>query len=439
MRRILDAVTRSGPGLLFRVRGFALLWVGETVSQVGDGLNRVALLWFVYQVNHSALKTSVVGVLQTVPALVLSPLIGVYLDRLSKKRTLIVVSVVHGVLVAAIPLLHALGLLTLFRLYALVLVTSIVATFYGPTLMLAVPLIVGSGELRAANALIQSTGTIGVLLGPVVAGLAIAAFGTANVLYLDAATFFFFVACMTFVKVRERPIEGPPPLGLTPVIRDLREGLQFMIDKQPGTLLLTLVSCLQNFGASAFLFLLPSLAKQNVAARALSIGGVWSAFGAGMLLATLLIASLRDDPRRALMWFVPAALATGGTAVVSLTAARGRLTAGALMIVIGFAAASLTPVVVTLLQERTPENLRGRVLSTFNTANMAMSMVGMLAFGWAADHFGETPTLIAVGMVLIGSGIALRLMSWTGRARQLVMDPAAAAVATADEDPASAR
>ena len=193
------------------MRGFGLLWVGETVSQIGDGLNRVALLWFVYQVNHSTLKTSVVGVLQTVPALVLSPLIGVYLDRLSKKRTLIVVSVVHGVLVAAIPILHALGLLTLFRLYALVLVTSIVATFYGPTLMLAVPLIVGSGELRAANALIQSTGTIGVLLGPVVAGLAIAALGTANVLYLDAATFLFFVACMMFVRCTRGRSKGRRP------------------------------------------------------------------------------------------------------------------------------------------------------------------------------------------------------------------------------------
>jgi DHA3 family macrolide efflux protein-like MFS transporter len=427
MRRIVDIVAGSGPGLLLRARGFALLWVGETVSQIGDGLNRVALLWFVYQINHSALKTSVVGVLQTVPALVLSPVIGVYLDRLRKKPTLIAVSVAHGVLVAAIPILHALGLLTLFRLYALVLVTSVVATFYGPTLTLAVPLIVESGELRAANALIQSTGTIGVLLGPVVAGLAIGAFGTANVLYLDAATFFFFVACMAFVRVRESPLDRMPPLGLTGVIRDLREGLRFMIAKEPGTLLLTLVSALENFGASAFLFLLPTLAKQNVAARGLSIGGIWSAFGAGMLLATLLIASLRDDPRRALMWFVPTALAIGGTAVVSLTAVRGRLTAAALMIVIGFAAASLTPIVITLLQERTPENLRGRVITTFNTTNMAMSMVGMLAFGWAADHIGETPTLIGVGLVLICAGVALRVMSWAGPARQLVMTPAQAA------------
>src|SRR4051812_10059517 len=142
MRRILHLVARSGPGLLLRSRGFGLLWLGETVSQIGDGLNRVALLWFVYQLSHSALKTSVVGVLQTLPALVLSPLIGVYLDRLPKKRTLIVISVVHGALVAAFPILNALGLLTAFRLYALVLLTSIVATFYGPTLTLAMPLIV---------------------------------------------------------------------------------------------------------------------------------------------------------------------------------------------------------------------------------------------------------------------------------------------------------
>lgn len=423
MRRLLRLVAESGPGLLLRARGFGLLWLGETVSQIGDGLNRVALLWFVYQLDHSALKTSVVGVLQTLPALVLSPLIGVYLDRLPKKRTLIVVSLVHGALVAALPILHALDLLTSFRLYVMVLVTSIVATFYGPTLMLAVPLIVPRGDLRAANALIQSTGTIGVLVGPVVAGLAIAAFGTANVLYVDAGTFFFFVACMAFVTVRETPAVERPPLAATRVIRDLRQGVRFMIHKERGILLLTLVTALETFGASAFLFLLPSLARENVAARALSIGGLWSAFGAGMLLATLLIASLRDDPRQALMWFVPGTLALGGAAVMALNVAPGRFTAATLMVVIGFASASVNPIVVTLLQERTPEDLRGRVLTTFNTTNMATSMVGMLAFGWAADRLGETPTLIGVGMVLLASGVVLRLVSWTRPAQQLVLAP----------------
>ena len=211
MKKLLARLAHSGPAYLLRGRGFRLLWIGEVVSQIGDGLNKVALLWFVYQTHHSALKTSVVGVLQTLPALVLSPLIGVWLDRWSKKRTLIFISVAHGALVALIPLLYGFGVLTLGWLYALVLVTSVVATFYGPTLTLTVPLIVKAAELRAANALIQSTATIGVLLGPLVAGVTISAFGTANVLYIDAGTFLFFVACMgsSWACARNRARRSP--------------------------------------------------------------------------------------------------------------------------------------------------------------------------------------------------------------------------------------
>src|SRR5262249_18333366 len=148
-------------------------------------------------------------------ALLLSPLIGVYLDRWSKKRTLIVVSVAHGALVALVPLLSSLGVLTLGLLYGLVLVTSVVATFYGPALTLTVPLIVEAPRLRAANALIQSTSTLGVLLGPLVAGVAISAVGMANALYIDAGTFIFFVACMAFVRVHE-PARAAPPHSARP-------------------------------------------------------------------------------------------------------------------------------------------------------------------------------------------------------------------------------
>jgi MFS family permease len=422
MKNLLALVARSGPAYLLRARGFRLLWLGEVVSQIGDGLNKVALLWFVYQMHHSALKTSVVGVLQTLPALLLSPMIGVYLDRWRKKRTLILISVAHGVLVALVPVLFALGALSLGLLYGLVLVTSIVATFYGPTLTLTIPLIVDPADLRAANALIQSTSTIGVLLGPLVAGVTISALGTANVLYLDSGTFMFFVACMAFVRVRESPRRSKPRLVPSQIGRELREGLRFMIRKQTGILSLTLVASLQNFGASAFIFLLPTLARAHFSAHSLSLGGFWSAFGGGMLLAALLLASTRNDPRRGLTRLVPAALASGGLAVVALTYVHGRFAAAALMIVIGFAAACLGPVVITLLEEGTPDELRGRVLTTFNTANMAMAMLGMVAFGWAADYFGETPALIAVGLVLLSSAVVLFVVSRRGRTSRLIAE-----------------
>ncbi|HMF85299.1 MAG TPA: MFS transporter, partial [Nitrospiraceae bacterium] len=70
---------------LLRTRNFGLLFSGQVVSQIGDSMNKVALLWFVYELTGSAFKMTVIGLLQTIPPLVFGPLIGVYLDRMKKK------------------------------------------------------------------------------------------------------------------------------------------------------------------------------------------------------------------------------------------------------------------------------------------------------------------------------------------------------------------
>src|ERR671919_361906 len=74
---------------LFLTRDFGLVWWSQVVSQVGDGVTKLALLWFVYSITGSALKTTVIGLLQTIPPILFGPLIGVYLDRLPKKPILI--------------------------------------------------------------------------------------------------------------------------------------------------------------------------------------------------------------------------------------------------------------------------------------------------------------------------------------------------------------
>jgi MFS family permease len=415
------APLRASPAWgLLRRRHFALLWAGETVSQIGDGLNKVALLWFAYETSGSALRTSLIGVLQTVPPLVLGPIIGVYLDRLPKKPTMIVINVLHGVLVALIPLFYGLGLLSPWLLYGLVLVISIVSAFYGPALMTALPLVAEREELRPANALIQSTSMIGVLLGPVVAGIGIAALGIANVLYADALTFLFLVVCMLFVRVRKPEETAPLPSSFADFTHSVREGLDFLLRKQRGILFLTLVSGLQNLGASAFLFLLPAVVRKDLHLDAESLGFIWSSFGAGMLLATGLIAVLKlRSPT--LLRVVFTALVLGGASIVGLAYVKSQFAAAALMVAIGFSAAAFNPVVITLLQDSTPEDLRARVLTAFNTATTSMAMLGMLAFGWAADRLGEDPTMIAIGAVLLSTALVFVLVSRVSSARALLL------------------
>jgi hypothetical protein len=150
------------------------LFAGQTISQIGDSLNKVALLWFVYDLTGSALKMAVVGLLQTLPPLLFGPLIGVYLDRVRKKPVMIGVDLLRTLMVLLIPVLFAMGALSLDRLYILVFATAIFSTIFGPALTSAVPLIVPKERLIAANALLQTTTNVGLLVGPAVSGLGIA-------------------------------------------------------------------------------------------------------------------------------------------------------------------------------------------------------------------------------------------------------------------------
>lgn len=114
------AYDRTRGWSLLRTRDFGLLWMGQIISQIGDGLTKVALIWFVYEPTGSTLKTTLIGLLQTVPPLFLGPAIGVYLDHLPKKWTMIWIDLIRAVLIALIPVLHFFDALTLARLYVLV-------------------------------------------------------------------------------------------------------------------------------------------------------------------------------------------------------------------------------------------------------------------------------------------------------------------------------
>src|SRR5579884_2583333 len=108
------ADVRTGPGECTRAvndgalllgRNFSLVWWGQLISQVGDGVTKLALLWFVYSITGSPLKTTVIGMLQTIPPIVLGPVIGVLVDRCPKKFLLVFSDIVRALLIGLIPCL----------------------------------------------------------------------------------------------------------------------------------------------------------------------------------------------------------------------------------------------------------------------------------------------------------------------------------------------
>jgi hypothetical protein len=392
--------TSRMPGLqLLKARDFSLLFWGQMTSQIGDSLNRVALLWFVYQLTGSAMKMVMIGLLQTIPPLVLSPLIGVYLDRANKKTVMVWVDIARSVLVLLIPLLHAFDQLTLERLYAAVFLLAVVSTIFGPALSASVPQLVRKDQLTAANALLQTTTNTGLLIGPLISGIGIALIGSQNVLYVDAVTFFISALCL--IGIRMRPLDTDASEKKKAAwTQELVAGIRFVY-LEHTVLALMVAAALYSLAASAFAFMLPVFAEQNLSAGAFEVGALWSALGAGMIATSTWLASLTQGDLHGRFTLIFRSMAVGGLAMCGLSMLTAPLVAAALILVIGGSTALFMPIVWGVLQEVTPAPMLGRVFTTFSTGSMASAMAGMAGFGWAADTMGPHVSLLGIGLVLL--------------------------------------
>ena len=384
---------------LLRDRNVRWLFAGQTVSQVGDGVSKVALLWFVYALTDSALKMSLIGVLQTIPPLVFGPFAGVLLDRIDKRSAMMIIDLARMGLLASIPILHAMGLLSLPLLYVLVFVIAMFSMAFGPALNATLPLIVNKAQLTGVNALMQSAMTIGQLLGPALSGLLIAAIGAQNALYVNAAGFLLSALSKIPLRLPHVRAHRSSDNVLTQAVKDLKDGIRFVFVKQRLLFLLMIVASIFTLGSTAFVYLLPVIGDRLLHVGAVALGLLWSALSLGILATTVW---LIWKPQKAVctrIWMIAIAAAVAAGAVPGLLMSDSILWATGLIVAIGATSGLITPLVAASLQERTPKDLMARVFGLFNTGTMVCSMIGMTVFGWIADRSGPGVSLAVIGVV----------------------------------------
>lgn len=404
-------VSNSPGWKLLRSSQFIYFWLGQIVSQVGDSLNKIALLWFIYQLTGSAFDMTLIGVLQSLPPLLMSPFMGVYIDRLPKKSLLISIDLTRTVLVTLIPLLYFFGVLTLPWIYVLVFVNAIVSAVFGPAMAAAIPLMVKPSELTAANSLIHSAATTGVLVGPVLGGMLSAFMGAQNVLYLDAGTFAFSVFCISLLKLWENK-EDIKSCLTDSVNEELKESLHFVFKHRPTIKGLMVTSALFSGGFAAFPFLLPIFAKVYLGVGSVWLGWLWSSFGAGMVTMTLVLAGIRQRSQRDRFFIMSAGTGVAALSAIGLTFVHGPWMAMWVVGFVGAGTAIFTPLMWSVLQERTPESLRGRVFTLVGATDMASATLVMACMGSIAEWFGPIDSLRSVSLLFL---VTAMIIWWVRR------------------------
>lgn len=376
---------------------FTLVWWGQVVSQVGDGVSKLALLWFVYSVTGSPLKTSVIGLLQTVPAIALAPLIGVAVDRLPKKVLLIVSDLVRAVVLGLIPCWMPSETFTVSHLYVLVTLHAVATAVFGPALTAAIPLLVAPSQYTSANALLQGTTSLGIIMGPALSGIGIAALSSQEVLCLNAATYVVAAACFVPIRFVRPTLHLVKTQAVVSMLHDLRDGVRYVMTGQPAFLLLTATAAFYTFATSAFTTLFPVFGRKLLDLGPVEVGYLWSMLGVGLLITSLALTAVSGWSMRRRTKIITLSSAVSGAALLAVVWTTHTATAAMLLCLVGAGIGALTPIAWGVLQELTPAHLLGRALAFYTMGAMTAAMGGISFFGWMTGRFGEAPALAAIG------------------------------------------
>jgi MFS family permease len=409
-------VDRVGILRPLRVRDFALLWTGLSVSFIGDGIYLIAIAWQTYDLSNSPSALAAVGVAWSLPQMALLLASGVLSDRLDRRHLMIAGDLIRGFAIAAIGMLSIAGDLTMPSLIALVVVYGAGQAIFGPAFSSIVPTIVPDDLLVQANSLGQSVRPVAwTLIGPVVGGALVAGLGPGWAFVTDAGTFAFSAVMIALIRTRHvRRSDGER----TSALADLLDGLRY-VRRHPWlwvAMVAATISLLATWGP--WEVLVPYVVRNELGGSAAALGLVFGAGGVGAVSAALVMGQRGRLPRRAITWLY-ASWAIG----MLMTAGFGLVTRlWQAMLVALVAETCITVLVViwiTLVQRLVPSELLGRVTSLdwlISTAGVPLSFA---VVGPAADAFGADATLIVAGV--LGAMVTAAFLFYPG-ARQPELD-----------------
>src|SRR5436190_8372403 len=173
-----------------KIRDFSIFWSGQTISMLGDGIFLVAIAWQVYDLWNVPTALSIVGVVETLPLVLLVAFGGVVSDRVERRRVLIAAALVRGLAVGAIGLLGAAGVIQLWQIFVITVFYGAGMAFQAPAMGAIVPDLVPTGLLVQANSLSQLIRPVAMsLVGPALGGFIVHVAGAPTAFLVDAASF----------------------------------------------------------------------------------------------------------------------------------------------------------------------------------------------------------------------------------------------------------
>jgi MFS family permease len=398
---LIEQLSRRVPRLL-TTSAFRWLWLATAISSLGNWFGFVALNIYVYDLTGSATAIAGLMAFQAVPALVISPVAGVVVDRLPRRTVMITAQLLAGLIWALIPLTAS-----LWQIYLLALAARVTTSFYLPAERSLVPDLVGKEHVLNANAALSVISTSSFVLGPALAGLLIAATSAGMALWLNAASFMAAALCIARIQVA-LPRVPAAAAGKPGWWAEALAGLHYAA-RQPALRVLAITTFVSTFAGAGLLTVELVYVKDVLGGGDRGYGLYYSVAGIGALVASSSAAYL---VRRYTLagTYVGSVLSTG---LLFFPYANVPIL-WFVIVTTGFHAIPwvLGMVLVdTMLQQWADDTVRGRVFALLQAQRSAGQVLVAAILAPLVDLWGPVPIMNISGVIytLVGLYAVLRV------------------------------
>lgn len=397
-----------------QIRNYRLFATGQLISLIFGWVQITAQDWLVLEVSHgSASALGVVTALQFAPMLVFTLYAGKLADRLDKRYLLILANVLYLVLAALMGALVVSGTVQLWQIYVFAALWGVVTAVETPVRQAFVSELVGKSLLPNAMSLNAATFNMARIVGPALAGVAIAAFGTGTAFLVNAASYVFPVVALARMRGSELHREAG---RLSAAQTRVADGLRYVWRRHDLLLPVALILVVGMLGFN-YQLTLPVLAKNVFHTGAATFGLLVTALAVGALMGALAGTRRRGRPSARLV--LGAALAFGVIGTLAGLMPTYQLTA-LIMVPTGFSQIFLAQAANQRLQLGTEAEMRGRVMALWTLAFLGTNPIGAPLVGWFAQAFGPRASIWAGGAISLaaaGAALVLQLRRTEARIR----------------------
>lgn len=371
-------------------RNFQLFFAGQLVSLSGTWMQTTAQLWLVYKLTGSAALLGLFGFASQIPILPLAAVGGYVADHYDRHRSVMwtqAASMILAFVLAALTLTHVVHV---WHLIAIALLLGVVNSFDVPIRQAFIVQMVGKDDLPNAIALNSSIFNGARVVGPAVAGLAIAWVGEGWCFFLNGLSFLAVIGALLAMRPAAaalNPSEGSP-------FRNFIEGFRFVRGDRAVRSALLLLSLLSLLGLQYSVFM-PIFANDILHGGARGLGFLMSAAGVGAVFGALHFAARTSY--QGLARFIAATSLICAAGLIAFSQSKAFLLSAGVLFVVGFAATAQMAATNTIVQSRVPDELRGRVMAVYASMFMGVQPIGALIAGLVARRIGAPATLAIFG------------------------------------------